>query len=144
MKATKDLLRAAGQALEDKKGEDIVVLDLSGIASFTDYFVMVTGRNTRQTQALADAVVERMKAEGLRVDHVEGYSGGEWILLDYGAFVVHIFVPAHRDFYGLERLWADAGRFNLQPPHADPETPALPARRAPRRSRNGGSKTSRK
>src|SRR5262245_7238387 len=108
MKAVERHLQAVYQALDDKKGEDIVALDISAIASFTDYFVVATGRSTRQVQALADAVTERLKGEGLRAGHVEGYQAGEWILLDYVDFIVHLFVPAHRDFYGLERLWADA------------------------------------
>ena len=110
MKAADRRLQSVYQALDDKKGEDIVALDISAIASFTDYFVIATGRNTRQTQAMADAVMEKLKEVGLRAGHVEGYSAGEWILLDYVDFVVHIFVPSHRDFYGLERLWADARR----------------------------------
>ena len=105
---------------------------------------LVESEGEKATEAQFGAFVTalRMKGESVRVDHVEGYSGGEWILLDDGSFVVHVFVPAHRDFYGLERLWADAGRFDLQPPPVDTETPTVPARRGPRRSRIAGPKTS--
>ncbi|MBI2820780.1 MAG: ribosome silencing factor [Acidobacteria bacterium] len=110
MKNLEGDLKTAWKALEDKKGEEIVVLDISAISSFTDYFVIATGRSTRQTQALADSVIESLRTEGRKAGHVEGYQRGEWILLDYINFVVHIFVPEQRRFYALEKLWADARR----------------------------------
>ena len=107
MRNVKQALEIVWEALEAKKGEEMVLLDISQNASFTDYFVIATGRNSRQTQAMADSVMEVLKKEGLSVDHVEGYQRGEWILLDYMSFVVHVFVPGHRSYYNLEKLWGD-------------------------------------
>lgn len=103
------------QAAADKKALDIVALDLRDIASFTDYFLLASGANTRQVQAIADEIVERLKRRGTPAARVEGYNGAEWILLDYGDFVVHIFEQKARRFYDLERLWRDAGQVPLPP-----------------------------
>ncbi|HEY2933951.1 MAG TPA: ribosome silencing factor [Acidobacteriota bacterium] len=113
MRDVKEDLKTAWQALEDKKGQDLVLLDVSAVSSFADYFLIASGQNTRQTQAMADAVVERLKENGLRADHVEGYQKGEWILIDYTHFLVHVFVPAHRSFYNLEKLWSDGKRVRM-------------------------------
>jgi len=113
MRKPEDDLKIAWNALEDKKGEEMVLLDISAISSFTDYFVIATGQTARQTQAMADSVMERLKSEGLSVGHVEGYRRGEWILLDYMSFVVHIFIPGHRRFYSLEKLWSDGKRIRI-------------------------------
>ena len=94
----------------DKKAEDVAVLDLQERGSITDYFVVCHGRSSRQVQAISDRVEERLKEARLRPGHVEGYDAGEWILMDYGDFVVHIFTEEKRDFYDLERLWSDAPR----------------------------------
>ena len=101
-------IRTAIQAALDKKAEDVVVLDLRSSASFTEYFLLMTGMNSRQTAALADAIERDLKAQNLRPLGVEGASRGEWILMDYGWFLVHIFSPAARDYYALEKLWGDA------------------------------------
>jgi ribosome-associated protein len=103
----------AARAALAKKAEDAVVLDLRAAADFTDFFVLVSGTNQRQLVAIADAVVEALRAEGRRPTHVEGYPRGEWILLDYDSFVVHIFTPRTRGFYDLERLWGGAKRMEL-------------------------------
>ena len=95
-------------AARAKKAVDVKVLDLREVTSFTDYFVLLTGANVRQVQAIADGVVEWLKSEGTRPTHVEGYSQGEWVLLDYSDFVVHVFSTVKREFYELERLWRDA------------------------------------
>jgi ribosome-associated protein len=100
----------AAQAALDKKAEGVVVLDLRRDASFTDYFLLVSGSNHKQLLAIADAITETLRAEGERPKHVEGYPRQEWILLDYDAFVVHIFTPRMRTFYDLERLWGGAER----------------------------------
>lgn len=101
-------------AAEDKKALDVVVLRLAALTEFTDYFVICTGANARQTQAIADEVSLRLKKTyKLRPQHTEGYNVGEWILLDFGAFVVHIFVEESRHFYDLERLWRDAERVTV-------------------------------
>jgi ribosome-associated protein len=99
-------LRAAG----DKKALDIVVLDLREIASFTDYFIITSGTNVRQVQAIADEVVEQLKKQGTRAARVEGYGTAEWVLVDYGDFILHVFEDKARKFYDLERLWRDAAR----------------------------------
>src|ERR1700683_5401622 len=98
-------------ACEDKQAEDVTVLELEkDSGAFTDYFVMCSGTNPRQIQAIADAVDERLEALGLRVTHSEGYKQAEWVLLDYVDFVVHIFSEKARQFYDLERLWKSAKR----------------------------------
>jgi len=96
------------EVAEEKKALDAVAIDLKGIATFTDAFVICTGQQRRQTQAICDAVVDRLRQEGERAAHVEGYAMGDWILVDFSDLVVHIFTPTTRDFYSLERLWGDA------------------------------------
>jgi ribosome-associated protein len=98
------------RAAEDKKASDVVVLDLRKAAGFTDFFVICSGTNPRQIRAIADAVTEALAAHGARPAHVEGYGRSEWILLDYFDFIVHVFAPETRVFYGLERLWGNAER----------------------------------
>ena len=99
------------RACQDKQADDVTVLELEKDAgAFTDYFVMCSGTNPRQIQAIADAVDERLEAIGLRVTHSEGYKQAEWVLLDYVDFVVHIFSEKARQFYDLERLWKSAKR----------------------------------
>ncbi|HEY0320393.1 MAG TPA: ribosome silencing factor [Pyrinomonadaceae bacterium] len=100
-------------AASEKKAIDPVVLDLREIASFTDYFIITSGTNARQVQAIADAVVEQLKKQGTRAARMEGYNTGEWVLVDYGDFVVHVFDSKARQFYDLERLWRDAVRVAL-------------------------------
>jgi ribosome-associated protein len=106
--------RALSAALE-KKAIDPTVLDLRGIASFTDFFVITTGANRRQVQAIADEVVEQLKRHGNPASRVEGYQNAEWILVDYGDFVVHVFDEKARRFYDLERLWREARRLDVSP-----------------------------
>ena len=98
----------AARAADEKKAQGIVVLRLSAITEFTDYFIICAGNSTRQTQAIADAVIEELKRIKIRPLHTEGYNNAEWILIDYGSFVVHIFTEGSRSFYDLERLWRDA------------------------------------
>jgi ribosome-associated protein len=104
---------AAVQAAADKKAIDIVVLDLREIASFTDYFVITSGTNERQVQAISDEVYETLKKAGTTAARVEGYKTAEWILLDYGDFIVHVFEQKSRSFYDLERLWRESTRVAL-------------------------------
>jgi ribosome-associated protein len=96
------------RAADAKKADDILVLDLRDAAGFTDYFVICSGHNTRQVKAIADAVMEALAADGAKPAHLEGYDRSEWILIDYFDFVVHLFLPEKRLFYGLERLWGSA------------------------------------
>jgi len=108
-------IEVAVGAAEDKKAEDLTVLDLRKAAGFTDYFVLASGRNPRQVRAIADAVIDALAADGVKAAHVEGYDRSEWILLDYFDFIVHVFAPETRMFYGLERLWSSAERVERSP-----------------------------
>ncbi len=103
------------QAASDKKALNLVVLDLREIATFTDYFVIASGNNERQVQAISDEVFEKLKKSGTAAARVEGYKSAEWILLDYGDFIVHVFSDKARKFYDLERLWRESKRIALPP-----------------------------
>jgi ribosome-associated protein len=96
------------QALTDAKGQDIKALDVRGVTDFTDYMIIATGTSSRHVQTLADKVVERMKALGLRPVGVEGEAVGDWVLIDFGDVVAHVMRPQIRDFYNLEKLWGDS------------------------------------
>lgn len=98
----------AVKAADDKQANEMVVLDLRKAQAFTDFFVICSGTNSRQVRAIADGIVDALAAEGEKPSHVEGYDRSEWILLDYFDFIVHVFMPETRAFYGLERLWGDA------------------------------------
>src|ERR1041384_355891 len=102
----------AVKAIEGKKGEDVVILEMDrNSGAFTDYFVVCSGTNPRQVQAIAEEVETRLeKKMGMRVNHMEGYKQAEWVLLDYVDFVVHVFSEKARKFYELERLWKSAKR----------------------------------
>jgi ribosome-associated protein len=100
-------------ACQEKKAEEIAILNLEqGSGAFTDYFIICSGTNPRQIQAISDEVEERLKKSGMRPTHVEGYKQAEWVLLDYVDFVVHIFSGKSRRFYDLERLWKSAKRLD--------------------------------
>jgi ribosome-associated protein len=103
--------RAVELALE-RKARDVTVLDLRGISSATDYFVIASGRSDVQVKAIAEHVVEELREQDVRAGHVEGLTGGRWVLLDYIDFVVHVFHPQARAFYQLENLWGDAPRWD--------------------------------
>jgi ribosome-associated protein len=110
-------VRTAIAAAQDKKAAQIVVLDLQPSDAFTDYFVLCTGNNARQVQAIADAIKQNLLAQlDVQPSHVEGYDRAEWVLMDYFDFVVHIFAPDTRNFYGLERLWGSAERIEIPDP----------------------------
>jgi ribosome-associated protein len=111
---TEDGVTIAARAASEKKATDLVVLDLRKAASFTEYFLICTGASTRQVQAISNAVEETLLKNRKRPLHIEGYSSAEWILLDYGDFIVHVFSPASRRFYDLERLWRDAPRVEIK------------------------------
>lgn len=106
-------LSTAARAVLDKKGEDVVALDLRKMGAFTDYFLLASANNQKQLVAMADAVLTTLRAQGFRPDHVEGYPRQEWMLLDFDSFVVHLFTPGTRSFYGLERLWGEAARLEI-------------------------------
>lgn len=126
MKQSSSLKRQVSEAIlacQDKKAEQVTVLELEkGSGAFTDYFVVCSGTNPRQIQAIADAVDERLEMLGLRPTHTEGYKQAEWVLLDYVDFVVHIFSENARRYYDLERLWKSAQRL-------EPEELTAPAKR---------------
>ena len=108
-----DEVQQAITAAHDKKAAEVVVLDLRPAEGFTDYFVIVTGQNTRQIQAISDAVQEALIERGAKPAHIEGHDRAGWVLLDYFDFIVHIFSPETRAFYGLERLWGSAERVEI-------------------------------
>lgn len=103
----------AVHAALDRKALDPTVLDIGKVSTFTEQFVICHGTNSRQVQAIADTVRTELKSEGRRPTNVEGYRGAEWILLDYGDFVVHVFSKEKRSFYDLERLWRQAPRIQV-------------------------------
>lgn len=109
-----DSLKIAVNAADDKKAHDLVALDISQIASFASYFLLCTGDSSRQMQAIADEVEKRLKANGIRPAHVEGYQNSEWILMDYIDLVVHIFSKNARAYYDLERLWRDGKKLDTK------------------------------
>ena len=104
---------AAARAALDKKAAEVVVLDLRKQSAFTDFFLLASAANQKQLVAIADAVQETMRDQGLRPKHVEGYPRQEWMLLDYSGFVVHLFTRRMRLFYDLERLWGGAVRLEI-------------------------------
>ena len=108
-------VNTALHAASDKKALAPVVLDLRTVGGFTDYFLITSGTNQRQVQAIADEVEARLKKEGTRPARIEGYKTAEWVLLDYGDFIVHVFEDKARRFYDLERLWRDAAQVELPP-----------------------------
>ena len=106
-------LISAVEAAQNKKADAITVLDLTGLGAFTDYFLLCTGYSTPQLEAISDGIEEALKGRGLRPQHREGRSGAEWLLLDYGGFIVHIFTERLRLFYDIERLWRMARRIDF-------------------------------
>ncbi|MBV8163290.1 MAG: ribosome silencing factor [Candidatus Eremiobacteraeota bacterium] len=101
-----DLAQRCREAAIEKKAEQVLSLDIRGRANFADYFVLATGRSIIQVRAIADAVVEASEERFGAPIRTEGYNDGNWILVDYGPVIVHVFTPAAREFYNLERLWA--------------------------------------
>lgn len=101
------MARSIANFLEDKKGEDIVVLDIKGIASFTDYFVIVSGTSKRMLQSLTSSLVREVKTKFHKTSLPQGTEDSGWIVLDYGDVVVHVFSPEQRDYYRLEELWVE-------------------------------------
>ena len=104
---SKNMAKMAVEALEDRKGEDVHVIDISEISTLADYFIIASGTNINQVQALADNVQEVLGRSGFDTKNVEGYESGKWILLDFGDIIVHVFDSENRLFYDLERIWRD-------------------------------------
>lgn len=124
-----EIQKQVGEAIlacQDKQAEQVTILELEkDSGAFTDYFVVCSGTNPRQIQAIADAVDERLERVGLRVTHKEGYKQAEWVLLDYVDFVVHIFSEKARQFYDLERLWKSANKMEAAEFNAKPSKPRV-------------------
>lgn len=108
-----DKALAIAKAVIDKKAENVKVLDLSGLCSFTDYFIICSGLSDRQVQAIADSVEYALDSKGNALLSKEGYSEGRWVLLDFGDVVVHVFLDALRDYYNLETFWASAPKVKI-------------------------------
>jgi len=106
-------VRLSVKASQDKKAEDIVVLDLRDVSTFTDFFVIVTGNSTRQNTAIYESIAQELKKGRLMPIGVEGRDLAEWILIDYGSFIVHVFSKHARGYYSLEKLWGDAPRLSF-------------------------------
>ena len=107
LSVSKKMASMAVDALEDRKGEDVKVLDISEISTLADYFIIAGGTNINQVQAMADNVQEVLGRAGHMTKNVEGYESGNWILLDFGDIIVHVFDNENRLFYDLERIWRD-------------------------------------
>ena len=110
IKTPEEILARCVALAEEKKGRDVVSLNMSGLTLICDYFLLVTAASTRQAQAICDEIEQGMKAEGLPPLRIEGYRDSRWILLDFGCVVVHDFLAEEREFYDLERLWGEAER----------------------------------
>ncbi|KAB1439572.1 ribosome silencing factor [Candidatus Galacturonibacter soehngenii] len=107
MNNSKEMTKIAFQALEDKKAEDIRIIDISGVSVLADYFIIANGTNENQVKALVDNVQEELYKAGYEAKQVEGYRSASWILLDYGDIIIHVFSKEDRLFYDLERIWRD-------------------------------------
>jgi ribosome-associated protein len=118
LKASDGLTKAleCARAALDKKAVDLVVLDVTGLTSIADYLVICTGRSDRQVQAIASAIDEELRKDGVRPIAVEGMTRGQWVLMDYTDVIVHVFYKPVREFYDLERLWEHAPRVQLPEP----------------------------
>jgi ribosome-associated protein len=99
---------SAVRAAEAKQAHDIVVLDLREATSFADFFVICSGTNSRQVQAISNEIGDQLRKQGERPSSIEGYTNAEWVLMDYGDFLIHVFSPKARVYFDLERLWRDA------------------------------------
>jgi len=143
--ALKQQIAEAMAACQDKKAESVSILEMEkGSNAFTDYFLICSGINTRQVQAIADEVEERLEKSGQRVTHKEGYAQAEWVLLDYVDFVVHIFSEKARQYYDLERLWKTAKRLQPADLKKSPKKAAakIPAAKAKKAAPNKATKKS--
>ena len=107
MDQSKNMARIAWQALSDKKGEDIKIIDITGVSVLADYFIIASGNSESQISALVDNVEEELHKAGYHLKQREGRSGASWILLDFGDIIVHVFDKENRIFYDLERIWKD-------------------------------------
>lgn len=110
---SREMARIACKALEEKKGENICVIDISKVSVLADYFIIANGTNSNQVNALVDSVEEELHKIGCEAKQREGYGAGNWVLLDYADIIVHVFDKENRLFYDLERIWKDGQRIEL-------------------------------
>ena len=110
----KDIAKLAYAALADKKGEDIRIIDISKISVLADYFIIASGSNKNQVQAMADNVQDELLKSGIEVKQIEGYQSGNWILMDYGDIIIHVFSSEDRLFYDLEHIWSDGKQIDIR------------------------------
>jgi len=108
LKSSSSIAYFIGSAASEKKARDIKILNVDGISPIADYFVICSGNSSIQVKAIADEIEDKMAEEGYNLNHKEGYGSGRWVLLDYGNVIAHVFYTEDRDFYDIERLWADA------------------------------------
>ena len=114
MEESKLMARLAYEALDDRKGEDIQIIDISQISVLADYFIIANGSNENQVKALVDSVEEKLEKAGYSSKHCEGYGLGSWVLLDFGRIIVHVFDKENRLFYDLERIWRDGTTVDIK------------------------------
>lgn len=107
-------LKRAIELAQERKGVEITLLDLKGVSNATDYFLLVNGTSDTHVRSIADHIIDEMRKDGNRADHIEGLRSGRWVLIDYIDFVIHVFHPAAREFYQLERLWGDAPATSIE------------------------------
>jgi ribosome-associated protein len=122
-----DLVRLAANAAAEKKASDVIAMRIAELLVVTDYFLVATGANDRQVKGIADAVEDALRDAGAKPIGREGERELKWLLLDYGDFVVHVFQPAEREFYRLEKLWSDAPRLDLPADVVNATAPVEPA-----------------
>ncbi|MCF2641333.1 MAG: ribosome silencing factor [Lachnospiraceae bacterium] len=113
MEQAKEMVKIAVKALEDKKAEDVKIIDIGGVSTIADYFIIANGNNQNQLQAMRDAVEEDLYKAGYPVKQVEGNSNSSWILMDYTDIIVHVFSKEDRLFYDLERIWKDGKEISI-------------------------------
>ena len=119
-KQSEEMVKLAVSALEEKKGEDVRVIDISGVSVLGDYFIIASGSNPNQVQAMTDSVEETLGRAGYHYKHKEAYQTANWILMDYGDIIVHVFCREDRLFYDLERIWRDGKLVDLEQFHGEP------------------------
>jgi ribosome-associated protein len=107
------IAKLAAKRAEEKKAKDIVILEMKKVTTFTEYFVIVSGNSNIHVQSITDGILEELKKKKILLNHIEGYKEANWILLDYGEVIVHVFQREIRDYYQLEELWGDAKRIKI-------------------------------
>lgn len=112
-KTTEELLKIAVSAADEKKAEDLTVLNIGQVSVIADYFLILTANNSSQLQAIIDNVDEKLTRSGIEAKSIEGKADSNWILMDYGDFIIHVFDRESRSFYDLERIWKDAEKVNI-------------------------------